>query len=150
MKVLFKKHVVNVGHPGEVKEVKSWYATNCLFPQGLAVELTPSVEKKLKAEIKSKNKHDKELVENRHNIADQLNWKKLDFYLKTGANWKVFWWIGEKDIIKEVKNKLKIELTKKHIDLPWGHIKKLGETFIYIKLWKDAMAKITANVLASK
>ena len=150
MKVLFKKHVVNVGHIGEVKDVKPWYAANCLFPQGLAVELTPAVEKKLKAEKKSKDKHDRELIENRHNLADELNWKKLDFYLKIGSNWKVFGWIWEKDIIKEVKNKFKIELTKKHIELPGGHIKKLGETFIYVKLWKDAMAKITANVLASK
>jgi len=150
MKVLFKKHVVNVWHPGEVKDVKSGYAINFLFPQNLAVELTPAVEKKMKAEAKSKDKHNRELIENRHNIADELNWKILNFYLKTWNNWKVFGWIWEKDVIQEVKNKFKIELTKKHIELPGGHIKKLGESFIFIKLWKDSMAKITANVLSSK
>jgi large subunit ribosomal protein L9 len=150
MKVLFKKNVVNVWHIGDIKEVKSWYAINFLFPKWLAVELTPTEEKKLKEKLKKEDKHNRELIENRHKIANELNWKKLNFFLKTWVNWKVFWWIWEKDIIKEVKNKFKIDLTKKHIDLPDGHIKKLGETFIYIKLWKDAMAKIIANVLASK
>jgi ribosomal protein L9 len=33
-----------------------------------------------------------------------------------------------------VKKAYKIDITKKHVDLPGGHIKKLGETFVYIKL----------------
>jgi ribosomal protein L9 len=36
----------------------------------------------------------------------------------------------------------KLDLTKKHIDLPKGHIKKLGQSEIFIKLGKDAMAKM--------
>ena len=148
MKVLFKELVVNVGHPGDIKEVKSGYAMNFLIPQGKAVELTPALEKKYNQEKKSQDKHNRELIENRHNIAEELNWKKINFKLKTGPNWKVFGWIWEKDVIREIKNKFKIELTKKHIELPGGHIKKLGEAQIFIKLWKDSMAKIIANVIS--
>jgi len=146
MKVLFKKLVVNVGHPWDIKDVKPGYAMNCLFPQGLAVELTPSVEKKMKQELKSQDKHNRELIENRHKISEELNGKKLNFTLKTWTNGKVFGWIWEKDIIRAVKKQYKVDLAKKHIDLPSGHIKKLWETFIYIKLWKDAQAKLTAIV----
>ncbi len=146
MKVLFKKLVVNVGHPWDIKEVKPWYAQNCLFPQGLAVELTPAVEKQMKQQLRSEDKHKRELIENRHKITEELNGKELSFFLKTAKNGKVFWWIGEKDIIREIKKHFKIDLAKKHIELQSGHIKKLWETFIYIKLWKDAMAKITAKV----
>ncbi len=148
MKVLFKELVVNVGHPGDVKDVKSGYAINFLIPQGKAIELTPQAEMKLKQELKSKDKHNRELLENRHKISEELNWKIINFKLKTGTNWKVFGWIGEKDIIREVKNKFKIKLTKKHIELPNGHIKKIGESQIFIKLGKDSMAKIIANVNA--
>ena len=148
MKVLFKELVVNVWHPGDIKEVSIGYAKNFLIPQGKAIELTPDAEKKLKEKLKKEDKHIRELIENRHKISEQLNWKKLDFKLKTGPNWKVFWWIWEKDIIKAIKSKFKIELTKKHIDLPGGHIKKLGESQIFIKLWKDSMAKLTANVIS--
>jgi ribosomal protein L9 len=62
--------------------------------------------------------------------------------LKTGANHKVYWWIWEKDIIAEIKKKYKIELSKKHIEMPDGHIKKLWENQIFIKFGKDAMAKV--------
>jgi ribosomal protein L9 len=35
-----------------------------------------------------------------------------------------------------------LDLTKKHINLPWGHIKKIWESQVFIKLGKDAMAKM--------
>jgi large subunit ribosomal protein L9 len=148
MRVLFKELVVNVGHPWDIKEVSTGYAMNFLLPQWKAVELTLDAEKKHNEKLKKEDKHNRELIENRHKIAEQLNWKVLDFKLKTGANGKVFGWIWEKDVIKAVNSKLKIELTKKHIDLPGGHIKKLGESQIFIKLWKDSMAKLTANVIS--
>ena len=150
MKVLFLKHVINVAKEGEIKEVKSGYAENMLFPKKLAIRLTPEAEKQHKEKLKREDAHKRELIENRHNIVEELTWKKLEFSLKTGANNKVFWWIWEKDIIREVKKKFKIELTKKHIDLPDGHIKKLWESDVFIKVWKDAMAKIRVLVNAEK
>ena len=66
MKVLFLKHVVNVGKEGEIKDVKPGYAANCLFPQGFAIELTPAEEKKYKAKLKREDTHRRELIENRH------------------------------------------------------------------------------------
>lgn len=142
MKVLFLKHVVNVWKPWEIKEVKPWYAANMLFPKGYAVELTPQAEKQHKEKLKREQKHKTDLVENRHKISEELNWKTLEFYLKTWANSKVYWWIWEKDIIESIKKKHKIDLTKKHIDLPDGHIKKLWEHQIFVKLWKDAISKL--------
>jgi len=43
-----------------------------LFPKGLAIELTPEKEKKHKEKLKREDKHIRELIENRHNIADKL------------------------------------------------------------------------------
>ncbi len=145
MKVLFLKHVINVAKEGEIKEVKAGYAQNMLFPKKLAIELTPKAEKEYMEKLKREDAHRRELIENRHKIVEDINNKNLEFKLKTWANRKVYWWIGEKDIIKAIKNKFWIELTKKHIDLPAGHIKKIWESQVFIKLGKDAMAKL--NVL---
>lgn len=149
MKVLFLKHVINVWKQWEIKEVKPWYAANFLFPKGLAIELTPEEEKKYKEKIKKDDFYKRWLVENRHKLVEELNWKTLTFSLKMWENWKTYWWIWEKDIIKMVKEKFKIELSKKHIDLPDWHIKKIWEKTIFIKLWKDAIAKIYIIVNAS-
>lgn len=148
MKVLFLKHVINVAKAWEIKDVKPWYAANLLFPKWLAVELTPAEEKKFKEKIQKEENHRIWLLEDRHIIVDKLNSKELTFDLKASNNWKVYGWIWEKDIITQIQKKYKVVLTKKHIDLPDGHIKKIWETFIYIKLWKDAMAKM--KVLVTK
>jgi len=150
MKVLFLKHLINVGKEWEIKEVKPGYASNMLIPQWLAIELTPEAEKKYRDKIKKDEKHRMELIENRHIISESLNHKKLDFVLKTWTNNKVYGWIWEKDIIEYIKKKFKIELTKKHIDMPNGHLKKIWEHIVYIKLWKDAMAKIFININEEK
>ena len=146
MKVLFLEHVINVWKKWEIKEVKAWYASNMLFPKKLAIELTPEQEKKHKMELNKEDRHRRELIENRHNLSDILNGKKLTFSVKTWPNGKVFGGIWEKDIIEEVKKNFKIELSKKHINLPDGHIKKMWENQVFVKLWKDAMAKMTVNV----
>lgn len=150
MKVLFLKHVINVGKEWEIKEVKPGYAANMLIPQWLAIELTPEAEKRHRDKVKKDEKHRMELIENRHSISESLNHKKLEFVLKTGTNNKVYGWIWEKDIIEYIKKKFKVELTKKHIDMPNGHLKKIGEHIIYVKLWKDAMAKIFININEEK
>ena len=146
MKVLFLKHVINVWKEWDIKDVKPWYAANMLFPKWLAIELTPETEKKYKSKLKKEENHKRELIENRHKLSETIKWAKLDFTLKTWSNNKVYWWIWEKDIISEIKKKFKIELTKKHIDMPDWHIKKLWENQIFIKLWKDAISKIFINI----
>jgi hypothetical protein len=34
--------------------------------------------------------------------------------------------------------------------LPDWHLKKIGETYIYIKLWKDAMSKVIVSIKSEK
>lgn len=142
MKVIFLENVLHVAKAWEIKEVKPGYAQNMLFPKNLAKELTLEVEKAYKDKLKKANSHRIEMIENRHNITDLLDGQILEFTLKTGANDKVFWAIWEKDIIKAIYKKCRIELTKKHIILSGGHLKTLWETAVFIKLWKDAQAKI--------
>lgn len=142
MKVLFLKHVINVWKPWEIKEVKSGYASNMLFPKGLAVEFSDKIKKDYENKKKKEEKQKQELVENRHILIEKLNQQKLEFSLKTWANDKVFGAISEKDIINSIKKKFKINLTKKHIVMHDWHIKKLWESQIYVKLGEDSMAKI--------
>lgn len=146
MRVLFLKHVVNVWKEWEIKEVKDWFATNNLIPQGLAIKLTPEEEKRLNDKKKKQDKHKMQLIENRHSIVEELNQKRLDFSLKTWENWKIYWWINEKDILSLINKKFKIELARSNIYMPDWIIKKLWEHFVYIKLWKDSMAKIIINI----
>jgi large subunit ribosomal protein L9 len=86
MKVLFLENVVHVAKKGEIKEVKPGYAQNMLFPKKLAVELSDKVEREMKAKVKKEDSHRRELIEDRHNIVEELNGNKLNFKLKTDSN----------------------------------------------------------------
>lgn len=147
MKVLFLKHVVNVWKPWEIKEVKPGYASNMLFPKGLAIELTPEIEKQHTEKLKKDEIHKRELIENRHQLVETLNGKTLQFILNTSTNGKVYGWIGEKDIMTKIKKEFKIELAKKHVEMPHGHIKKIGNSTLFIHLGKDSIAKM--NIVVS-
>jgi large subunit ribosomal protein L9 len=143
MKVIFLENVLHVAKAWEIKEVKSGYAQNMLFPKNLAKELTPGVEKAYKDKLKKEDAHRIEMIENRHNIIDLLDGKVFEFTLKTWANNKVYWAIWEKDLIQAIYKKCRVELTKKHISLPNSHhIKSLWDHQVFIKLGKDASAKI--------
>lgn len=142
MKVLFLENVLHVWKKWDIKEVKPWYASNMLIPKKLAIELTPFEEKQYLKRKQQDEKNRRQLLENRYDIIDRITWSTLKFSLHTSNNGKVFWSIAEKDIIESIKQKFKIDLTKKHIDMPDWHIKKVWEFQIYIKLGKDSMAKI--------
>lgn len=144
MKVLFLQLVPNVWHVWDVKEVSDSYATNFLIPKWLAKKLTPQEEKELKEKEKKLEAQRRHLLENKHKIVETLNHQKLVFPAKKQDNWKIFGSVWEKEIIKKIEKDFKIKLEKKHIDM-WadGHLKKAWNKDIYIKLTKDAMAKLT-------
>ncbi len=146
MKVLFLKLVPNVWHVWEIKEVSDSYARNFLIPKGFAKKLDNELEKKLLGEEKKKEDARRNLVENKHKIIDELNWKTLVFKAKTLDNWKMFWWIWEHEIIEKIEKNFKVKLEKKHIELMDWHIKKLWKKDVYVKLSPESMAKLTVIV----
>jgi len=142
-RVLLLQNVPWIWREWEVKEVKHWYASNFLFPKNLAKIVTPQEEKKLAQNKKNQEARRVELIEKRHEIAEKLNNQKFDFIFKATGSWKIFGSVWEKDILKKIKSKYKIELAKKHIDMwPDGHLKKVWERQVFIKLWKDVHCKI--------
>ncbi len=146
MKVLFLQLVPNVWHVWDIKEVSDSYARNFLIPKGLAKKLDEAGEKKLKIEEKKKEENRRNLVDNKHKIVESLNGKELFFTARTSWNGKIFWWIGEHDIIDKIYKDFWIQLEKKHIDMIDWHIKKIGKKDVFIKLSAESISKITIIV----
>ena len=146
MKVLFLELVPNVWHKWDIKEVSDSYARNVLIPKWLAKRLTPQDEAKIRLDEKKKEAQRRELIENRHSIVEKLNFKTLEFEAKTKEDKKIFWSIWEHEIINKISKDFQVKLQKKHIDMPNWHIKKIGSSDVYVKLWQDSIAKLTIIV----
>jgi large subunit ribosomal protein L9 len=120
MKVIIKK-------TGEVKEVSFGYATNYLFPQGLAFKATANKLEQLKTE----QAHLVE-VKQRQQVAacreaKQLAGQEINFKVKKGQGQKIHGSITSLDIA----DKLNIDKTEVGLDKP---IKEIGTHEVEIKL----------------
>jgi len=142
MKVIFLKHVINVGKEGEIKEVSAGYATNFLFPKGLAKEYNAEIQKQLEQKKQKKERQRREIVERKNEIFAELNGKELSFSLQKDKNGKSFWAIGEKDILEKLKKDYKLFFKKADIDMPSGHIKNAWKHNVFVKIGGGDMIKL--------
>ncbi len=146
MKVMFLQHVVHVGKKWEIKEVKDAYARNFLIPKKMARQVTPALEKQLEATKKQAESNRREILSDAGKIVQKIDGQKLSFTLWGSPSGKVYGSIGEKDIISEIKKHFQVQLSKKHIDFPSGHIKQFGEHFVYVNFGQNKIAKLLISL----
>ena len=146
MRVIFLEHVINVGKKGEIKEVKSWYAANFLFPKKLAKEFTQADEKKLADKENKIEENRVNLLANKSDIAKELSKKTFSFHMPHAASGKIHGSLKEKHIVEEIKKQFKIQLTKKNIRFENGHIKQIGDHTIYVDFGDKVSAKVNITI----
>lgn len=135
MKVIFLRDVPRIGKRRDIKEVNSGYATNFLFPRGLAEIATPNsialLEKRKKnIEIERVVQEDL-LIKNLEEIKDKV------LYIKAKADEKghLFSGIHKKEIVEEMRKQNRADIAEEFIVLG-KPIKTVGEFEILI-LIKD-------------
>jgi len=146
MKVIFLEHVINVGKAWEVKEVKSWYAANFLFPKKLAKEFTSADERRMLKKEQKIEENRINLLANKGDIAKELSKVKLSFEMPHAASWKIHGSLKEKDVVVAIKKRFSVDLSKKNIRFENGHIKQIGEHTIYVDLWDKVTAKMNITI----
>lgn len=147
MKVILLNEVKALGKKGEVKEVSAGYARNYLFPKQLALEATPGNLKKLKEEQARRRQKAAQDEETARKLATKLDGLSLTFQTKAGEGGKLFGSITGKDIVEQIKQKTKLEIDKKQLNLP-EPIKAMGEHEVTIHLYRGVTATLKIQVTA--
>lgn len=136
MKVIFIQDVPGVARAGEVKEVASGYGRNFLFPQNLAKPATKENLEEIgalrRAEARRRILEEQELTQ----MARQLEGATVTLQGKAGPRGRLFGSITSADIAQAIEEELKIEIDKRHIELP-EPIRELGVFTARIKLTPD-------------
>lgn len=146
LRILMLQRVANIGKQWEIIEVSHTQAKNYLIPKWLARLVTKKEEEDLLKNKEIKEKNTRENVYNRHKIAEILHWKEISIEARWSGD-KIFWWVGELDIISKIEKDFEIKLEKKNILLPeWHHIKKTWNYDIKLNLWSDVFARINLNI----
>lgn len=132
MKVVFLKHVPQIGEQGEVKEVADGYAKNFLIPQKLALPASQNNIEQINSVKRQKEKNATMDLIKAEKLASRLEGMELIIKTKANDKGKLFGAIAETEISAALKKK-SIKLDLKHFKIN-KHLKEVGEHEILISL----------------
>ena len=144
MKVILQQDVKSLGKKGDLVNASDGYARNFLFPKGLAIEANSSAMNDFnnKEEYKKFNKAEKIKADKANN--DKIDAKTFKLKAKAGANGKLFGSVTSKDVSKQIKEELGIDVDKRKIVMP--DVKAFGTVQAEIKVYQGISAKIFVQV----
>lgn len=122
MKVVFKANIKNLGQIGDIKEVKSGFARNYLFPNDLALPVDTLEAEKILENLN--HKHEKKQLEIEGITEKVKDIEKFIFTRKASKNGKLYGGVSQKDLIEAVEQKTGFRPESLVGDFP---IKELGE-----------------------
>lgn len=140
MKVILQQDVKNLGKKGDLVNASDGYARNFLFPKGLAIEANSSAMNDFNNKEASKKFHKAEEIKAAKADADKLDGKTFKLKAKAGANGKLFGSVTSKDVSKQIKDELGIDIDKRKIVMP--DVKAFGTVQAEIKVYQGISAKI--------
>lgn len=144
MKVILKQDVKSLGKKGDLVNASDGYARNFLFPKGLAIEANASAMNDFNNKESAKKFHKAEEIKAAQQTADKLSGKTLKLTAKAGANGKLFGSVTSKDVAKEIKSELNIDVDKRKIVME--DVKAFGTVEAEIKVYQGISAKVFVQV----
>lgn len=144
MKVILQQDVKNLGKKGDLVNASDGYARNFLFPKGLAIEANSSAMNDFNNKEASKKFHKAEEIKAAQADATKLDGKTFKLTAKAGANGKLFGSVTSKDVSKQIKDELGIDIDKRKIVMP--DVKAFGTVQAEIKVYQGISAKVFVQV----
>jgi len=133
MKVILKQDVEKLGKSGDIKDVKTGFARNFLFPKGLAIPATEKNVEILKLEKeKIKKAKDVELKKIKE-LAEKISKTSLNINVKVGESGKMFGTVTKEDLMNSLKKETELDIDKQDILLE-EPIKETGIYNVEIKI----------------
>lgn len=148
MKVIFIKDVKGQGKKNDIKDVSDGYGKNFLINKGLAVLATPTSIKKLELEKQHNKEIENEEKSKANILKEKLSKINLKFFVKTGAQDRVFGSVSPKQIVTELK-KNGFDIDKKMIKLD-ENITSIGFHNVSIELYKNIVSDIKVELVKEK
>jgi len=145
MEVILLEDVKNVGKKGERVTLSDGYARNCIIKKKLGVEATAKNINDLKLQKANDEKLAAQRLEEAKQKAEEIGKYTLKLFLKSGEGGKIFGSVSTKEIEKEAKEQLNLDIDKKKLVLAES-IKTPGVYDVGVKLHPEVTATLKVNV----
>lgn len=145
MKVILLEDVKTLGKKGEIVEVNDGYARNFVLPKKIGIEASNKNLNDLKLKKANDDKVAQQLWDDAKAFGADLETKQVIIKMKAGEGGRAFGSVSSKEIAKEAKEQLNMELDKKKIQLT-DPIKTFGMHEVTVKLHPKVSAKLRVKV----
>ena len=125
-KVILTKTVSNLGHSGDVVDVKSGYARNYLFPRKLAAVADASAVNVARSKEAAADFHEAETVAAAKDLAAKIEGKTVTIKAKGGASGRLHGKVTGKEVAEALAQLAGAPIDKKKIELETKDIKDAG------------------------
>jgi len=144
MKVILADDVRGARHRGDMVSVKTRYARNYLFPQGLAYEATDANLRRLSEE---KKKYDQRMMSETkvaQEVARQMDGLTVVLTKKAGEEGVLYGSVTAAEIADALAAK-GIQVDRRRVEVA-EPIKRLGEHKVHVRLHRDVVAELNIQV----
>ncbi|MCF6767839.1 50S ribosomal protein L9 [Thiotrichales bacterium 19S11-10] len=148
MEIILKEKVENLGTLGEVVSVRAGYARNYLIPYGKAVQATAINLKEFEAQKADLERLENERIAKAQANAEVISSKQFEIKAQAGDGGKLFGSIGTKEVADVVKEVSAIEIERRHVRMPEGAIRQIGEYEVALHLHTGVDITVTIVVSA--
>jgi large subunit ribosomal protein L9 len=145
MKVILRQDFEQLGHVGDVVEVKDGYARNYLIPRKIAYRATESSVRQLEEEKKQHGRQLEKEKRTSENLAAEIEKVSITIQMKVGEEDKLFGSVTSQMVADSLKEK-GFTIDKRHIELE-DAIKALGIYNVGIKLPGGVNGKVKVWVV---
>ena len=145
-KVILTKTVSNLGHSGDVVDVKSGYARNYLFPRKLAAVADASAVNMARGKEAAADFHEAENVAAAKALAAKIEGKTVTIKAKGGASGRLHGKVTGKEVAEALAALAGAPIDKKKIELETKDIKDAGVFNGKVRLYVGVVASFKIQV----
>jgi large subunit ribosomal protein L9 len=147
MRIVLRDDVENLGHKGDIVEVKDGYARNYLVPRGLAIKATAGIVKQAEAMRRTRQQREARDREAAEALAQRLQAQPITVVAHAGAGGKLFGSVTAIDVAAALQAQLGVEVDRRRIEID-EPLKEVGSAEVRIRLEAGVDATATVEVVA--
>ena len=147
MEIILLEKIQNLGHLGDVVNVKDGYARNFLIPSGKAQRATKENKAVFEERRKELEAQERKVFEEAQLKSEQMRELKVKVSQQASIEGRLFGSVTNHDIAELLKQSGH-DIPKSSIQLPHGPIKEIGEHAVTISLHPDVIVEIIVLVEA--
>ena len=148
-KLILTHDVPNLGHAGEVVEVKAGYARNYLVPRGFATKWTAGAQKQIDQIAAARRRHEIAMIDDARVVRDTLQAGVVEITAKVGNSGRLFGAISAAAIADAVKEQLGQTIDRRRVIIA-SPIKAAGDYTVTVGLHSEVSANLRVRVIATK